>query len=439
MKKSFWVFIAIALFSLLPVPGRELIDLVTGQAPDGCAILWPMWRYIIEPFAGSAEYALSFTRYIVQLLSWLGWISLAVLAEGIVRKRTAGRIIAGLGYAWVATLSIFVAILLLPLPAPHLTAGTGSVVDLHSHTDYSHDGVVSPAQSIRYHRALGFNAFYDTEHGHTDGFAHFPDSIRMNIVFPGMQVSTTERVSLLVLADKPYDGREFRDKSVQAVIDLAHAKGFAVLCPHWWKWRHFSWDDLRRMGIDGFEVYNAGYRNFSEEERRDLIQFCAANGLFMAGTTDWHGWGKMSDVWTVINLPSGSLTGFALTTYIREHKPARVIAYRRPEIQGMVRYIFEPFVGMCYYFGSLTLPQLAGWLLWCVIFGLMPAGSGLRLKRCLPVTACIAFVAAAAFYLVRWVPLLPENSILGKLLAPILACLALGWFFIGKYYGKISE
>lgn len=439
MKRSFWVFIAIALLSLLPVPGRELVDLITGQPAAGAAVHWPLWRYFIEPFAGSAEYVLSFTRYIVQLLSWLGWISLAVLTAGIVRKRSAVRLLMGLLYGWAAALSVFIAIVLLPFPAPRLTLQSGMAVDLHSHTDYSHDGVVSPVQSLRYHRALGFTAFYDTEHGHTDGFTHFPERLRLTIVFPGMQVSTTERVSLLVLADKPYDGREFRDKSVQEVIDLAHRNGFAVLCPHWWKWRYFTWDDLRRMGIDGFEVYNAGYRKFSEEERRDLIRFCVANNLFMAGTTDWHGWGKISDVWTVIDMPAGSLNGPALASYIRERKPARVITYRRPEVQGMIRYLFEPFVGLWYYFGSLNLPQLAGWLLWCLVCAQLPAGAALRLKQRVPAAAAIACAGGAVFYLIRWVPLLPENSILGKLLAPILAVLAAAWFLLGKYYGKISD
>ena len=241
-----------------------------------------------------------------------------------------------------------------------------NITDYHSHTYYSHDGLDSPGQSLRYHERLGFNSFFDTEHGHTNGFDKFPAAARLTTVYPGMQVSTTERVSLLVLADRPYDAAPFLHKSVKEVIGLAHANGFIVICPHWWKWRYFTWQQLYDFGIDGFEIYNAGYRKFAPAERRELVDFCKAKGLLMTGSTNWHGWGYMSNVWTAIENGAGNGLPF---DSLMKHALTKVIVLERPgEAQGLLRYALEPFFGCYYYFGSLNKRQAVSWLVWLVLF-----------------------------------------------------------------------
>jgi predicted metal-dependent phosphoesterase TrpH len=435
------ILLVIALLFIaawVPVNGRVLYDLAAGRAADGFSVSWPAWRYLIEPVSFIAEYTLSFTRYIVQILSWLFWCCLLVALCGIAKKASATAILKRVLASALVILTIAALTVILPLPAPRLTVPAGqSAWDLHSHTNYSHDGVVSPAQSLRYHRNLGFARFFDTEHGHTDVFAHFPPDTQLSTVFPGMQISTREKISLLVLADRPFDGAEFRHKTVKEVIDLAHAKGFIAACPHWWKWRHFTWAELAALGIDGFEVYNAGYRNFPETEREQLIRFCRERNLLMFGTTDWHGWGYMSNVWTVAD-STGTTDAFFAD--LRQHRALRVLVYRRPELQTTFRYLFEPFFGVYYNVVGMDWKSAAGWAGWLLLIGLLlQRVSRRKLMRGMALLAALLLFGLIVHYLIAWIPLLPENMILGRLLAPILAVLCFGWLMIWRVYGKTAE
>jgi hypothetical protein len=427
MKKILWAVPVIIGLSLLAVPRAQLVDIATGQAAKGFAVAWPATRYLLEPFVGLAAYVMSFTRYMVQIGSWLVWLGLLTALYNIARRRPALLTVKRVLFAWLACLSFVVFAILAPMPAPHLNKPDGyATVDLHSHTHFSHDGVVSPAQSVAYHRALGFDAFFATEHGHTASFAHFPQALQLRTVFPGMQVQTTERISLLVLADRPYNGDDFTHRSIKDVIEQAHARGFVVLCPHWWKWGRPAWEELAAAGIDGFEIYNAGYRKFSDSDRARLVQFCRERGLMTVGTTDWHGWGRISDVWTVAKTGAGNAPVFE---QLRRRAPLQVLVNRAPAPTTMLRYVFEPWVGLYYYFGGLEAREIAGWITW--IFLVYAAGliRKVRWFRVLSAGLGMALTGAAACYIVRWLPLLPENQILGKLLAPVLLALGLGWFF----------
>jgi hypothetical protein len=184
--------------------------------------------------------------------------------------------------------------------------------------------------------------------------------------------------------------------------------------------------DIRLPGIDGFEIYNAGYRKFSDSDRARLVQFCRERGLMTVGTTDWHGWGRISDVWTVAKTGAGNAPVFE---QLRRRAPLQVLVNRAPAPTTMLRYVFEPWVGLYYYFGGLEAREIAGWITW--IFLVYAAGliRKVRWFRVLSAGLGMALTGAAACYIVRWLPLLPENQILGKLLAPVLLALGLGWFF----------
>ncbi|MGA2090051.1 MAG: hypothetical protein ABSH12_01140 [Endomicrobiales bacterium] len=413
---------------------KELVDLVTGQPVTDCAVVWPAIRYILEPLSGCAEYILSFTRYIVQLISWLAWMTVVAAGWSILRKKSVRETAVTIAGVWLIILSVVVGVLLFPISWPRLVSPPGCrVVDFHSHTFYSHDGIKSPAQSSAFHHRLGYDAFYVTEHGHTNSFHHFPRGTQLSTVFPGMEVSTKERLSLLVLADQPYDGSQFRDKTVKEVIDLAHYYGFVVVCPHWWKWRYFSWDELYRKGIDGFEIYNAGYRHFPAQERAQLIRFCQDHHLLMLGDTDWHGWGSMTDVWTVC-AGNKKVDAQSLIQFLRKHGATRVLVNLRPENQSTMRYIFEPFAGIYYYCAALRLSHVCGWCGW--IIGILIARRfswWRKIRRMMPQICGAGFLMMTLYCLIQWALLWPENMVLGRLLAPVLGVLGIFWLIYGKF------
>jgi predicted metal-dependent phosphoesterase TrpH len=369
----------------------------------------------------------------VQLASWLFWLFILAIGIGISKKDKLKNILFRVLRFELGFMSLVMFCLFLPFPAPHLNAPKSfEITDFHSHTFYSHDGLVSPKTNLFYHDNLGFTSFYDTEHGHTAGFDKFPADKRLTTVYPGMQVSTTERVSLLVLADKPYDGELYRNKSVKEVIDLAHSNGFIVVCPHWWKWRYFTWQQLYDFGLDGFEIYNAGYRKFSPEERRRMIDFCKQKNLLMTGSTDWHGWGYLSNVWTAVERPAGSqVLDFQS---LRKHITTKVLVLQRPgEIQGLFRDVFEPFVGCYYYFGSIGKRQAFYWIIWLLLLSVV---SRLGLLKLLPLALSAIFAGFCAWSIIIWIPLLPENQVLGKLIAPICLAISAGWLLVFKLKNK---
>ncbi len=428
LRIAFGSIIVLGIVAMLAPGHPGPVDLSTGKPLADARVIWPLWRYAIEPFAAAAEYVLSFSRYIVQLCSWLAWLGTAAFIRTMLRKKKAGPSARAALIAMLAVISAVLLALILPFPAPRLSVENGKVVDLHSHTYYSHDGVMSPAQSLFFHRRLGFDSFFVTEHGHTDGFPHFSKEISGKEALPGMQISTKERVSLLVLADRPFDGRPYRDKTAREVIDKAHAAGFVVICPHWWKWRHFTWEELRQKGIDGFEVYNAGYRNFSDEERGRMTAFCRANGLVTTSSTDWHGWGYMSDAWTVLPDMEKNAGAAEVLGRLKEHGPMTPAALRRPQASGALRHIFEPFFGVYYYLSTLSVGRWLGWSLWILVFAMLaPLGATRVFLSKIPLILGCLFAALAVYALVLWAPLLPENMILGRLLAPILSVIAACW------------
>jgi hypothetical protein len=359
------------------------------------------------------------------------WLGIAVLLSHLLGNRSRGRVVKRILFAWLCFLSFILFALLAPLPAPKLVKPDGyTAVDFHSHTHFSHDGVVSPAQSLAYHRDLGFDKFFVTEHGHTASFSHFPKDTQLSVVFPGMQVQTPERISLLVLADRPYNGADFTHRPIKEVIDLAHARGFVVVCPHWWKWRYPTWDQLYADGIDGFEIYNAGYRKFPDAERAQLAAFCMEKDLLVTGSTDWHGWGRISNVWTVLRT---SGTGDSFFSLLRQHTGTRVLVNRQREANTTLRYVFEPFACLYYYFGSMGSKELSGWFFWIMIVYLFSQTNGrINWRRLLSLVLGVLLFILAIYYLLTWIPLLPENQILGKLLAPILVVVGFGWLTFAR-------
>ena len=62
----------------------------------------------------------------------------------------------------------------------------------------------------------------------------------------------------------------------------------------------------------------------------------------MAGSMDWHGWGYMTDVWTVLKAaPGGNLKE------VLDKKPeTRVLVYRRQQSSSPLRFILEPFYAL---------------------------------------------------------------------------------------------
>ena len=304
----------------------NLIDIVTGQDVANFKLQWPLVRLFTEPFYAFAYHILTMERsgYIFALISWLLWsVIFAVI------------------FSIFFTASIISLVIFLPVQGPKLIPASNNwtIFDPHSHTISSRDVISNIYSNMKFHFLQGYNNFFITEHDTTRGFFLFPSDERRKHVFPGIQIRTTEGISVLLLSHKFFRYEDFAKKTLKELINLAHANDMLVIMPHWWKWHRPALQEVVDSGIDGFEIYNCGYRYISDLTRNEIIDTCKQNHLLMLGSTDWHGYGYMTNVWSVIKNDGNK----NLVELLKEKPQVQVIVHNVKGTQSVLRYIFEPF------------------------------------------------------------------------------------------------
>lgn len=346
MKKlySFILLILISVVSNSVFYCSNIIDISTGEKLNDVVLQWPVIRLFIEPFYSFSYYILTMERsgYVFALISWLFWIVLFAVIFSKYKKFGLRDTVIFSVFAFFFFVSLVCSVIIVPLPGSEISGSAINgykIVDIHSHTISSRDNISNANSSINFHKYHGFTDFFITEHDNTKGFDKVPSDISTEHIFPGIQIRTKEGISVLLLSQKRFKYGDFRDKTIKEMIDSAHSKGMTVIMPHWWKWHRPDLQQLVDWGIDGFEIYNCGYRYISDQTRQQLINICNENNLPMFGTTDWHGLGYMTNVWTLIK-EKDDKNVFEL---IKEKPKTKIIVHDVKGCQSIVRYIFEPF------------------------------------------------------------------------------------------------
>ena len=431
MKQKLKIFILFTVFLgvMYVIPGEKkaLYNIITGQKAQDFSLFWPFSSYLLEPLVAFCQYVLSLISYSFQLLSWVFWLLVGCILTAAARKKLNFKKIAG-NYTGILLvfLSLITAVLIMPLPAPRLNVPPGHTkIDFHSHTYYSYDAIDSPNSNLRFHNKLGFDMFFATEQQNTESLKYFPVAEQLNKVFPGVQVRTRDGNALLILGDKNFDGKEFRRRTNKEIIDLAHSKNLLVVCPHWWKWRKPSVEEIYEAGVDGFEVYNPGYKQITEDERNWLIAFCKEKNLLMTSATDWHGWGSISNAWTVVKGDAEEVKKRPIE-YLKNRSETLIIAYKKAELQNNIRFIFEPFFALYYYFSGINIYQCLGWAFWAVIILLLA-----YLKRVVYSVISLGFFGGTVYYFLLSLTI-KGNETIFPLVVPALFILGFGWLFAAR-------
>ena len=415
----------------------HLYDLITGaEAADGFFISWPFVRVLTEPIYAFSFYALTLNRnfYHPAIISWFWWVILAVFIYCGIRKKTIGQAFSRVFYAVMILVSIFLFVALVPLPGPKLNKPEGFIaVDLHSHTIYSHDGLSKPLSNLRFHEMQGYDSFFITEHGHTKSFDKFSESVRYKKVFPGVQMQTKDKVSVLLLSGKQFDGEEYTGKTLNEIIEKAHENNMLVIMPHWWKWNRPALQELVALGMDGFEIYNCGYRYLTKEKLRQIIEISKENNLLMAGSADWHGWGYMTDVWTVIAANSGE----NLKDVLGKKSEIKVLVYREEQSASALRFIFEPFTAFYYYIKNADVISALSLMVWIAFLSVLFAGStAKRIKKYMPPVMAAVMAASAVVIYISYIPAQEFNKIIPSTVIPVLLGCCILWLFVWRVNGK---
>ena len=363
--------VAIALVFLLLVtaisPLSPLVDAITGSVPGDADLDRPILYVMFAPLSntldaltffslGRAQWALA-----VWILALGAWGALRRSAVPITPRRRVGRALAGPG----VLLLLVAAAVLLPRPVPRLTttAGSGTVIDYHAHTNASHDG--RPGWTLSrlaaWHARQGFEASYITDHNLIyDGSLPAPPETPISLL-PGVEWSVYRQHVVAIGPVEPLPRDSFGETDARmlrifSAVERQGALGIAALPEYWRNHR----DDLGAFvvaGADGFEIVNCSPKglSFPTAGRREVLALAGGHDLVVVGASDNHGWGRVTCVW---NVSRPGAQGF---------RTNRVFARPLALVQGDWRPWTAPVTQPWFMLRSLSWSERASWLTWVLV------------------------------------------------------------------------
>ena len=138
------------------------------------------WRILLEPIVGPMLFYLRADQPVVEigvLLVWAMGLMLLISVGGTIKSDGLrfSTLLRGL-LRWLARLPILIifwiallaVIIFAPLPNNRIVNHDPDalLVNTHSHTEWSHDGLISQEKLMRWHAHNGFDAFFITDHNH---------------------------------------------------------------------------------------------------------------------------------------------------------------------------------------------------------------------------------------------------------------------------------
>ncbi|MGH7591866.1 MAG: PHP domain-containing protein [Gemmatimonadales bacterium] len=190
------------------------------------------------------------------------------------------------------------------------------VVDLHTHTNVSHDvqgtlmrGFDAEA-ARRWHRRAGFDVFFITDHNRIDGIpADGGPAGAVPALCPGEEVSAADQHVVLLGNTSLVNNHDYGD-SLPGILRLfrdagPHFGAIAIASIPEYDKNHFH--DLHKFadaGVLGFEIVNGAPKanELTLAHRDSVIALARARNLVLLGVSDSHGWGATAEGWTLVRV-----------------------------------------------------------------------------------------------------------------------------------------
>lgn len=189
-------------------------------------------------------------------------------------------------------------------------------VDLHTHTNVSHDvqGTLmrgfDAAAARRWHRRAGFDVFFITDHNRIDGIpAGGGPAGATPALCPGEEVSAADQHVVLLGNTTLVDNRDYAN-SLAGILQLFRDAGprygaVAIASIPEYDKNHFH--DLAKFanaGVLGFEIVNGAPKanELTLAHRDSVIALARARDLVLLGVSDSHGWGATVEAWTLVRI-----------------------------------------------------------------------------------------------------------------------------------------
>jgi len=374
------LFIVLMILSVFFHRPIEIVDALTSEAVPGFGIHISAWRVLLEPFVGPLLYYLRADQALLEfavLLLWILVLSLVFSLKGRINgilnflKIMPLILVTWLGLLWL--------LIYIPLPANTIVKQQehSILVNTHSHTEYSHDGIISTSALHKWHRKNGFDAFFITDHNHHEQTL---EAVRAQekglypmepLIMAGEEFSGSNHMTLLGLSHNFVT----RGLSDQEVIDTTHADSGVVLVAHWFDGERESIPFFLDMGVDGFEIANQAYGLRYDRRVFDAItEACRSNGLIMNGAADYHGYGSSCFVWNALEIPHWHQMDpvqkrESIMQVFRERDMSRikVLLYHDRNPFDRSRVLLSPLYNVINYGRTLNLFQLLSWFLWLLL------------------------------------------------------------------------
>ena len=395
-KKIFFLLFLL-IFSILyfsPNQGYKIYDITNNNIlANDFSIKTDFWDIIFCPFSQIPDYFLHFEEYRLQLISWFAWF----FAIGIIlfifikirRKRDLKQDLSSSNFVIENSspmffLKIFLTFWLLiifviffPYPGNKIQPSNPDeiIVDFHSHTYYSWDAMSSFKRSIDFHKKNGYDAYFTTEHDLVLADKTNVDFLKNSDIFVGFgeEVPDFDGVYHLIFNIKTAITRaELSGSNYESTISNLNKNQGIAAAALWWQ--NTSIHGILQKKFACAEISNMGHRNYRGINIEEAIRKFKEQKIQMIGTTDWHGWGYKSYIWTAIKIPNWKNMNYiekenTLLDALRGKYQTRVLEYKMlGQKTTLMRYIFEPFFGIFYMLSSQSFLCLAIWFFWIFIF-----------------------------------------------------------------------
>ena len=347
-----------------------------------------IWRILFEPIIGILLFFNRALYSIDELMYTLVWVLLAFLIysiyKSIIAKENKSKfiiaqvvnapLILGLWF------TLFVVIAFIPLPNNTIVNNSAEsvLVNTHSHSEFSHDGLITQQGLWEWHKRNGFDAFFITEHNNHNRTLDFVQAQRNNefqiepLVMCGEEFSGSNHLSLLGLKRK-FSTRGYADSTT---IDSVRANNGAVIVNHWFDGKHKSLGYYKNIGVDGFEIINsATERVYNRDLYKEMKEYCKNNNLIMNGGVDFHGYGNACSIWNSFEIPNWDILDpdrkeEAILNIIRsrDQSKMKVLFYKDRPYYDSTDLLYSPIFTLFNYFRTLNFYQLISWIIWISIF-----------------------------------------------------------------------
>lgn len=383
------VIIMLALAFHYPI---QIVDALGSEPVPGFEVKISIWRVIFEPFIGLLLFYLRADQPFLEFTVLLIWIISGLLIIPVVSTllKKGGRALSMIKHKFLVWLkniplifSIWSGLLLLiifaSLPSNTIVNNLDNtiLINTHSHTEYSHDGIISQAGLQKWHKRNGFDAFFITDHNHHGKTLEAVKAQEegkhpiLPLILCGEEYSGSNHMTLLGLR------RNFitRGLTDQQVIDSTHDDNGIVIVAHWFDGERKSIPWFLDLNVDGFEIANqATGLEYDRLVYNNIVEACTSHGLIMNGAADYHGYGSACFVWNALDIPGwqsmdNNKKRESILDILRRKDmgKVRVLLYHDRDVFDRALVFLSPVYTPVSYFRTLNFLQVLSWFIWVII------------------------------------------------------------------------